>query len=125
MKKQNVSISIIGLGRIGTAFFDAMRLRQNINLVCVAELEETPTKAKAAAAGIRIVTLDQIVGMGNTIDVIFELTGLPEVRKDLREKLHEARNYHTIVASETIARLIWPLIDDAEPVAVEERITGY
>jgi predicted dinucleotide-utilizing enzyme len=114
MKKRNINISIIGLGRIGSAFFDAIRQRQSLNLVCVAELADTPTKSKAAAAGIRIATLDEIVAMGNAIDVIFELTGMPEVRKELREKLHDMRNYHTVVASETIARLIWPLIDAAD-----------
>lgn len=112
MKNQTINISIIGLGKIGSAFFDAIRQRQTLNLVCVAELTETPTKVLAMAAGIKIATLDEIVAMGKKIDVIFELTGSQAVRKELREKLHNTRNYHTVVASETIAKLIWPLIDD-------------
>ena len=114
MTQPTINISIIGLGKAGSAFFDAIRQRQTLHLVCVAEHTETPTKAKAAAAGIRIATLDEIVAMGSAIDVIFELTGIPEVRKELREKLHDTRNYHTVVASETIARLIWPLIGEPE-----------
>jgi predicted dinucleotide-utilizing enzyme len=112
MNEQAINISIIGLGKIGSAFFDAVRQRKTLNLVCVAELTETPTKSKAVAAGIKVATLDEIVAMGKKIDVIFELTGSQAVRKELRDKLHETRNYHTVVASETIARLIWPLIDD-------------
>ena len=112
MKDKSTNICIIGLGKIGSAFFDAIRQRKALNLVCVAELTETPTKAQAIAEGVKIATLDEIVAMGKKIDVIFDLTGSQVVRKELREKLHSTRNYHTVVASETIARLIWPLIDD-------------
>lgn len=124
MHKQN--IAIIGLGRIGAAFLGAMlQKKQNINLVCVAERAETPAKAQAAAAGIRIASLDDIVAMGNGIDIAFDLTGIPEVRKELREKLLASHNNHTVVASETIARLIWSLIGDAELPEIAGRKTGY
>jgi predicted dinucleotide-utilizing enzyme len=124
MDKQN--IAIIGLGRIGSAFLGAiLQKRQNINLVCVAESADTPAKAKAVAAGVTIATLDDIVAEGNRIDIIFELTGLNDVRRELREKLLASHNNHTIVASETIARLISALIGDAEVPEIEGRRTGY
>ena len=103
MNKQN--IAIIGLGRIGSVFLGAMQQkRQRINLVCVAERMETPAKSQATAAGIKIATLDEIVAMGNGIDVIFDLTGIPDVRKELREKLLASNNKHTVIASETSAQ---------------------
>ena len=40
--------------------------------------------------------------MGDEID-IFDLTGIPNVRKELREKLLASNNKHTVIASETIA----------------------
>jgi predicted dinucleotide-utilizing enzyme len=124
LSKKN--IAIIGLGRIGSAFFDTMQQKkQSINLVCVAESTDTPAKVQAVAAGIKIATLDEIVAMGNRIDVIFELTGIREVRRELREKLQAARNMHTMIASETIARLIWSLISDTELPEIEGRDTGY
>jgi len=124
MDKQN--IAIIGLGRIGSAFLGAiLQKRQNINLVCVAERGDTPAKAQAAAAGIKIATLDDIVAMGKGIDIVFELTGLNNVRKELREKLLASNNNHTIVASETIARLIASLVGSAEVPEIEGRKTGY
>jgi predicted dinucleotide-utilizing enzyme len=124
MDKQN--IAIIGLGRIGSAFLGAiLQKRQNINLVCVAERADTPAKAQAAAAGITIATLDDIVAKGNQIDIIFELTGINDVRRELREKLLATNNNHTIVASETIARLISALIGNAEVPEIEGRRTGY
>jgi predicted dinucleotide-utilizing enzyme len=124
MEKQNVAI--IGLGRIGSAFLGAMLGKQrNINLACVAETGNTPAKAQAAAAGIRVASLDEILAMGTGIDIIFDLTGIPAVRKELREKLLATSNSHTVIASETIARLIWSLISDADLPVIEGRKTGY
>ncbi len=124
MNKQNVAI--IGLGRIGSAFLGAMlQKKQSINLVCAAERGDTPAKAQAAAAGIKIVSLDDIVGMGDGIDIIFDLTGIPAVRKELREKMMASNNKHTVIASETVARLIWSLISDVELPVIDGRKTGY
>jgi predicted dinucleotide-utilizing enzyme len=124
MSKQN--IAIIGLGRVGSAFLGAMlQKKQNINLVCVAERADTPAKALAVANGIKFATLDEIVGMGDKIDIIFELTGTRDTRKELREKLLGANNAHTVIASETIARLIGSLISDVKLPEIEGRKTGY
>jgi hypothetical protein len=53
------------------------------------------------------------------------LTGIPDVRKELREKLLASNNNHTVIASETIARLIWSLVGDSELPMIEGRKTGY
>jgi len=119
-------IAIIGLGRIGSAFLNALQKKAaHLELACVAEVAETPAKAHARSAGIRVATLDEIVAMGDGIDVIFELTGLPGVRKELCIKLGAAENHHTVIASETIARLIWSLISDEALPTIAGRKTGY
>jgi len=125
VEKQN--IALIGLGRIGSAFLGEMLQKKGggINLNYAAEQMDTPGKAQAIAAGIKVVTLDDIVALGDQIDVIFELTGLPSVRKELREKLTAANNRHTVIASETIVRVIWALISDHALPVIEGRKTGY
>jgi predicted dinucleotide-utilizing enzyme len=124
MNKQN--IAIIGLGRVGSAFLGAMlQKKQSINLVCVAERADTPAKAQAVAGGVKIATLDEIVAMGDKIDIIFELTGMRATRQELREKLLAENNAHTVIASETIARLIGSLISDVKLPVIEGRKTGY
>lgn len=120
-------IAIIGLGRIGSAFLKQMLLKrsQGIQLICAAEAADTPGRQLAAQSGIALKSLDEIVALGKGVDVVFELTGLPEVRRELRDKLVESRNTHTVIASESIVRVIWALIsDDALPV-IEGRKTGY
>jgi predicted dinucleotide-utilizing enzyme len=120
------NIAIIGLGRIGSAFLATMlKKKQNLNLVCVAEVSDTPGKAEAAAAGIKIATLDEIVAMGDGIDIIFELTGNPAVRRELRTQMLETNNLSTVIASESIARLIAALIVDAELPNIAGRRVGY
>jgi predicted dinucleotide-utilizing enzyme len=124
MSVQN--IAIIGLGRVGSAFLDAMlQKEQNINLVCVAERADTPAKALAVANGVKIATLDEIVAMGDKIDIVFELTGMRAIRQELREKLLAANNAHTVIASETVARLIGSLISEIKLPVIEGRKTGY
>lgn len=125
MDKQN--IAIVGLGRIGSAFLGEMLLKaqSGINLTCAAEKMDTPGKAKAAAAGIKIVSLDDIVAMGDKVDVVFDLTGIPDVRKELREKFAASNNRHTVIASESIVRVIWSLISKEALPVIEGRKTGY
>lgn len=125
MERQN--IAIIGLGRIGSAFLNEMlgKTGRGINLACVSEVHDTPGKARAQQANLKIITLDEVVAMGNRIDIIFDLTGIQEVRTELRGKLVASNNNHTIIASETIARLIWALIAEHELPTIAGRKTGY
>ena len=125
MQKQN--IAIIGLGRIGSAFLGEMLLKadKGINLACAAEQMDTPGKASAIAAGSKMSSLDEIVGLGDKLDIVFDLTGNPGVRKELREKMAASQNRHTVIASETIVRVIWSLISHEALPVIEGRKTGY
>ncbi|MBV8656398.1 MAG: homoserine dehydrogenase [Burkholderiales bacterium] len=120
-------IAIIGLGRIGSAFLRQMleRRQQGIELVCVAEQNDTPGRQLAVAHQIPLKTLDEIVALGGQIDVIFDVTGIPTVRRELREKLADSFNLHTVIASETIVRVIWALITTETLPEIEGRKTGY
>lgn len=107
-------IALVGLGEVGGRFLDEMLKlkRRGINIVCVAELSDTAGRRRAAAEGIAVKTVEEIVAMGHAVDVIFDLTGAPSVRKSLREKMQETGNRHTIVAAETVARMLWAVVSD-------------
>lgn len=109
-------IAIVGLGEIGGRFLDEiLRLRdRGIRVVCAAQNSDTPGKQRAQAVGIPLKTVDEIVALGGAVDVIFDLTGNPEVRKDLRAKMQATGNRHTIVAPETMARMLWAVISDEQ-----------
>lgn len=120
-------IAIIGLGRIGSAFLGNLLARgaRGVNVVAVAEASDTPGRQLAVNAGLKIATLDQIVALGSGVDILFDLTGLPEVRRELREKLMAQDNHHTVVASETIARLICALTATDDLPEIAGRAIGY
>lgn len=125
MSKQ--SIAIVGLGRVGSVFLAELLRRPNkdIEIVAVAETGESSGKMQAKAQGIAVLDTDAIIAMGDKIDILFDLTGVPAVRKELREKLMAADNRHTVIATEAIAKLIWSLIaSDVALPSVHEK-TGY
>jgi predicted dinucleotide-utilizing enzyme len=125
MSKQR--IAIIGLGRIGNAFLRQIlkKLNHGLELVCVAEAKDTPGRQLAIQSGLRVCTLEEVVALGDGVDVIFELTGLPMVRRDLRDKLVASQNRQTVIASESIVRVIWALISDEALPEIAGRTTGY
>jgi len=119
-------IAIVGLGEVGGKFLGEMlNLKERgVNVICVAQNSDTPGRQMAENAGISIVDVDAIVAMGSKVDVIFDLTGNPQVRRDLRQKMVDSGNRHTIIAPETIARLLWSAVSDEEVPAGHES-AGY
>ncbi|MDA8232681.1 MAG: hypothetical protein M0006_15210 [Magnetospirillum sp.] len=107
-------VALVGLGEVGGRFLDEMlRLKERgINVVCAAELSDTPGRRRAVAESIPLKTLDEIVAMGGSVDVVFDLTGSPSVRKMLREKMQATGNRHTIIAPETMARMLWAVVSE-------------
>jgi predicted dinucleotide-utilizing enzyme len=123
----NQKIAIIGLGRIGSAFLRNMlgRRGRGVELVGVAESGDTPGRQMALDASLSVVSLDEIVALGTGVDILFDLTGIPAVRREIREKLMAQGNHHTVIASETIARLIWVMTTDDDLPVIAGRSTGY
>jgi len=110
MEKQ--SIAIVGLGDVGSAFLSELLDQPNngVEIIAVAENDETPGLELAKANGIRNVSIDELVAMGDSLDILFDLTHESSVRKVIRERLKVSGNRHTIVATENIARMILMLI---------------
>lgn len=107
----SLKVAIVGLGRVGSEFLEQMEShkKDGVNIVAVAELSETPGKQKAKEKGYQIRTLEDIITMGNEVDILFDLTGNSGVRKKMREMLAAAANTHTVIAPETFAYLVWTI----------------
>ena len=101
------NIAIVGLGRVGTVFLQRMlaRREEGVNIVRVAQLSKTAE--------------------GSGVDIIVDLTGSPDVRQQLREKLAAAGNRHTVIAPESIARLMWTLMETGEELPEVHASGGY
>ena len=125
MEKQ--SIAIVGLGSVGSAFLAELLGQSNngVGIIAVVERADTPGRALAKANGIRNVSIDELVAMGDGLDILFDLTHEAAVRKELREKLRVSGNRHTIVATENIARMILALISSGVDLPKVNTNTGY
>lgn len=125
MQKQ--AVAIVGLGRVGSVFLAKLLSQSNkgISIVAVAEKGQTVGVETAKANGIENLNLDQIVARGDSIDILFELTGSSAVRQELREKLMASGNRHTVLATESIATFIWALISEGEDLPNVHAKTGY
>jgi predicted dinucleotide-utilizing enzyme len=111
-----LSIAIIGLGRVGSLLLQQiLRFRdKGLEIVAVSEPAETPGCILAKSQNIPNKPLEEVGLLGESVDIIFELTGKPELRQSLRNLLEAKKNHHTIVASETIASLICLMLTDKD-----------
>ncbi|OGS85811.1 MAG: homoserine dehydrogenase [Gallionellales bacterium GWA2_59_43] len=125
MQKQ--SIAIVGLGRVGSVFLEQLLGQSNkgVEIVAIAEKDQTDGTTLAKANGIENLNIDQLVAKGGDIDILFDLTGSAAVRQELREKLMASENRHTVIATESVALLIWALITDGENLPDVHGKTGY
>lgn len=125
MKKQ--SIAIVGLGKMGSAFLEELLGQPNegVEIIAVVEKNNTAGLAVAKSRGIKNLNIDELIAIGNDLDILFDLTGVAEVRQELRDKLRAAGNHHTIIAAENIARMIWVLISSGVEMPGVHLRAGY
>jgi len=125
MQKQ--SIAIVGLGRVGSVFLEKLlgAANKGIEIIAVAETGPTAGAALAKANGIENMSIQQMMDKSESIDILFDLTGLAEVRKELRESMVASGNRHTVIATESIASFIWILISDGEALPNVHAKIGY
>lgn len=125
MEKQ--TIAIVGLGTMGTAFLEGLLKQPNesVEIVAVAEIKKTPGLAMAKKHGIKNLSIDDLIAMGSNLNILFDLTGKETVRHEIRDKLRESGNHHTIVATDNVARMIWALIASGAELPSTHISSGY
>ncbi|MBE9536024.1 MAG: Gfo/Idh/MocA family oxidoreductase [Proteobacteria bacterium] len=126
---KKIHVAIVGLGRVGGTFLKKLLASESKGIVIVAVAEsnsDSPGIKLAKDNGIAAYEdVENLVEMGDKIDIIFELTGNMEARKSLRAAMVRTSNSHTVIAPEIMAFLIWDLVADGGELAVPERKQGY
>ena len=123
---EGMNIAIVGLGRVGAEFLRQMLVlkEKGVDIIAAVDPADTIGKKDAMAKGIAIRTLDEVIEMGENLDIIFDLSGKNEVRKEIREKLQNHKNNHTVLAPEIILSLFWMFIED-NPLPDVHDYKGY
>jgi len=126
-----INVALLGLGRIGHQFAVALANHiedggKPIKIVAIAERDPDSAAAKRFKdSGVPVFTdAIDVVDLGEKIDIIFDLTGVPSIRQALRVKLQEKSNYHTVLVPEVFARLLWSFLEEGVDLSGPLR-TGY
>ena len=128
---ETINVALVGLGRIGQQFAVSLAShieegKKPISIVAVAEQDPNSEVAKQFASdGVPVFTdAAEIASLGDKVDIIFDLTGVPIVRQSLREKLQAADNRHTVIVPEVFARLLWSFLEEGVELTAPVR-SGY
>jgi len=108
---QKIRIGLIGAGETGTPLLTQLLNADFVEVVGVADLnDEMPGIQLARARGIKTTNdFMDIASLGNNLDVLIDVTGVPAVREKLRTYFHDSGNHHTIIMHEMIAILMMSL----------------
>lgn len=121
-----IKVAILGLGNIGQEFAEHLLARiqeggMPIDIVGVAHRHlDTPVALGFKQSGVPVFQdALEIADLGETVDVIFDLTGNADIRQGLRERLQQSGNRHSVIAPETFARLLWCFFDTDNTVLAQ------
>ena len=127
---QVVKVALLGLGEVGETFAEHFleKIQENhvkVEIVAAAHHNlESPVALGFIQNGVPVFKdALEVVSMGAKVDIIFDLTGDPELRKKLRVALQETHNQHTVIAPEVVAHLLWNFFGEGELPHSDK--TGY
>lgn len=118
---QVVKVALLGLGEVGEKFAEHFleKIQEehvNVEIVAVAHRNiESPVAMGFRHSKVPVFedAMD-VVSLGAKVDIIFDLTGDPELRKKLRAALQSSHNHHTVIAPEVVAHLLWNFFGEGD-----------
>lgn len=126
-----IKVALLGLGNVGEAFaehFLAKIQEEHINVEIVAVASrhlDTPVALGFAHSKVPVFQdAMEVVKLGEQVDLIFDLTGDAELRKNLRTGLQASNNRHTVIAPEVFAQLLWNFFGESQALPQSAK-TGY
>ena len=125
-----IRVALLGLGKMGEDFAEhfleqIQEGKRPIEIVAVAHHDTgSPVALGFAQNGVPVYEdATKVLNMGENVDIIFDLTGDAEIRKNLRKGLMDGGNKHTVIAPEVFANLLWMFF--GEDVVIKGRAGGY
>lgn len=108
---QKIRIGLIGAGETGTPLLKQLLDASFVDIVGVADLNDAmPGMQLARSRGVKTTNdFMEMARLGNDLDILIDVTGVPAVREKLRNFFKETGNQHTIIMHEMIAVLMMSL----------------
>lgn len=116
-----IKVALLGLGEVGEKFAEHFLEKiqeEHVNVEIVAVAHRNPESPVAMGFAHSKVPVFQdameVVSLGARVDIIFDLTGNPDLRRKLRAELQASHNLHTVIAPEVVAHLLWNFFGEGE-----------
>jgi len=113
-----IKIALLGLGAVGQEFAEnfleiIQEAGKAVEIVAVAHRHlDSPIVLGFQQSGVKVFeNAIEVISIGDSIDIIFDLTGDTETRVALRQALQESNNRHTVIAPVVMARLLSMFFD--------------
>ncbi|UKJ72270.1 oxidoreductase [Azospirillum brasilense] len=112
MAKDIFRIAVIGAGETGTPLLTQLLDAPFVEILGVADLDtEAPGMRLARERGV-VTTTDfmDLARLGEAVDVLIDVTGVPKVREALRQQMQDSGNHHTLIVHEMLVQLMLSLL---------------
>jgi homoserine dehydrogenase len=118
-----IRVALLGLGEVGQTFAEHFleKIQEHgapVQIVAVADRDiDSPVALGFSQNGVPVYkdALD-VANLGEQVDIIFDLTNNSRLRQELRLKLLETKNRHTLIATEVVAKLLWCFFEEKTPL---------
>jgi len=126
---KTINVALAGVGRVGSTFLEKLLEYHGKGISVVAVAEQSPD-----APGVKIarskdipvyIDSNDLVEMGDKIDIIFDLTGDYSSKRDLRMAMVKSNNGHTVILPEIVTFFIWDLIAEGKELPNPRKLMGY
>lgn len=118
---RQITIFMIGLGRIGGKFYQQFTQLDEERVKIIAVSEPNMTNPLLMDAEKRNIANypnfeEAIREYGSKIDIIMDTSNRPEIKLAVRKLLQETDNKHTVLVPMVVDYLMWYLLPDAEAI---------
>jgi D-arabinose 1-dehydrogenase-like Zn-dependent alcohol dehydrogenase len=125
-----VRVLIIGLGRVGSRFYEKFRALgpDHIKILAVSEIDfQNSYLLKVTQDGVPTFRnyRDALNYGGSEIDIILDTTNIPSIKKDLRHALEENGNHHTVLLPLVVSYLLWHMTGSDDELVQDHSDPGY
>ncbi|MGL3709462.1 homoserine dehydrogenase [Leptospirillum ferriphilum] len=125
-----VRVMIIGLGRVGSRFYEKFRALgdDRVKILAVSEINlQHPYLSKVVQDGVPAFRnyRDALSHWGTEIDIVLDTTNIPAVKNDLRHFLEESGNHHTVLLPLVVSYLLWHMTGSNDELVQDHIDPGY
>jgi len=83
------NIAVVGLDQLSQDFVRALGALadRGVRVIGVVDPQDGRAADRLTAEGLRVMSLEEMVALGEGVDIVFDLAGDPELRRRLRQAL--------------------------------------